>query len=136
MPKLPIDPVKWLCTCLMCWPHWVGVRVCHLGFFVLIVFFFPQEALQGPTQPKEAKRTSEYSIVREVHDRSFLSDEMAIMCAKQRIFYMEPESVTVDVQKQTNRKRKVTEMYLQLFTSIDRISLLDEGVYDFDHYAL
>lgn len=85
------------------------------------------EALQGPTQPKEAKRTSEYSIVREVHDRSFLSDEMAIMCAKQRIFYMEPESVTVDVQKQTNRKRRNSIYCVYIIWGPDSVLICDEN---------
>ena len=31
-PWLLIDRVKWLCACVMCWPHRVGVSVCHLAF--------------------------------------------------------------------------------------------------------
>ena len=34
-PWLLIDRVKWLCACVMCWPHWVGVSVCHLAFIVV-----------------------------------------------------------------------------------------------------
>ncbi|XP_068700877.1 uncharacterized protein [Montipora foliosa] len=66
----------------------------------------------GSTEPKEAERTNEYSLVREVHDRSFLSDEMAIMCAKQRIFYIKP----VDVQKKTNKKRRKRDYCVIIIT--------------------
>ena len=34
--KRSIDRVKWLCACVMCWPHWVGVSVCHLAFIVVV----------------------------------------------------------------------------------------------------
>ena len=33
--RLLIDRVKWLCACVMCWPHRVGVRVCHLAFIAV-----------------------------------------------------------------------------------------------------
>ena len=35
-PWLLIDRVKWLSACVMCWPHRVGVSVCHLAFHVII----------------------------------------------------------------------------------------------------
>ncbi|XP_068718387.1 uncharacterized protein [Montipora capricornis] len=92
-----------------------------------LIKLLKSEALQDPTQPKEAKRTTEYSIVREVHDRSFLSDEMAIMCAKQRIFYMEPESVTVDVQKRTNRKRRNLIYCVHITWGPDEVYICDEN---------
>ena len=34
-PWLLIDRVKWLCACVMCWPHRDGVSVCHLEFIVV-----------------------------------------------------------------------------------------------------
>ena len=34
-PWLLIDQVKWLCICVMCWPHRAGVSVCHLAFIVV-----------------------------------------------------------------------------------------------------
>ena len=50
--KIENDQVKWLCACVMCWPHrlgvhsrhqslgstWVGVMVCHLAFLLLRTF--------------------------------------------------------------------------------------------------
>ena len=35
-PWLLINRVKWLCAWVMCWPHRVGVSVCHLAFIVVI----------------------------------------------------------------------------------------------------
>ena len=35
-PWLLIDRVKWLCARLMCWPHQVGVSVCHLAFIIVV----------------------------------------------------------------------------------------------------
>ena len=37
-PWLLIDRLKWLCACVMCWPHRVGVSVCHLAFIVVPEF--------------------------------------------------------------------------------------------------
>ena len=30
-----IDREKWLCACVTCWPHRVGVSVCHHAFLLL-----------------------------------------------------------------------------------------------------
>ena len=39
--------MKWLCACLMCWPHRCGVRVCHLAFIVVLqcIFFISYMSL-------------------------------------------------------------------------------------------
>ena len=36
-PWLLIDWVRWLCACVMCWPHLVGVSVCHRAFIFVSV---------------------------------------------------------------------------------------------------
>lgn len=63
------------------------------------------DAQQGPTR-EEPKETIEYTRGDLVDDRSFLSDEMANMCAKLPIYYLVPGSVTVDVQEQNIAKRR------------------------------
>ncbi|XP_068701742.1 uncharacterized protein [Montipora foliosa] len=68
------------------------------------------EAQQGSIQ-EGPKETTEYALGDPVYDRSFLSDEMACMCAKLPIYYMVPESTTVTVQEERSakrRKRRVT----------------------------
>ena len=68
--------------------------------------FFPQEAQQGPIQVKD-QRTTNYMLGSSVHDRSFLSDEMAAMCDKYPINSIEPEEeiVSVGAHEQANAKR-------------------------------
>ena len=39
--------VKWLCASMMCWPHRVGVNVCHLTFFIIFRYTFPAETDEG-----------------------------------------------------------------------------------------
>lgn len=66
---------------------------------------FPQEVQEGPIQVKD-QRTTNYMPGGAVHDRSFLSDEMAAMCDKYAIYSIRPEeeSVSVDVHEQANAK--------------------------------
>lgn len=54
------------------------------------------EAQQGPIQVKDQRSTS-YVLGSSVHDRSFLSDEMAAMCDKYPIYSIEPEEEIVSV---------------------------------------
>ncbi|XP_068700876.1 leukocyte cell-derived chemotaxin 1-like [Montipora foliosa] len=63
------------------------------------------DAQKGPTR-EEPKETIKYVRGDPVDDRSFLSDEMANMCAKLPIYYLVPESVTVDVEEQKIAKRR------------------------------
>lgn len=63
------------------------------------------EAQQGPIQKKD-QRTTNYMLGSPVHDRSFLSDEMAAMCDKYPInsIELEEEIVSVEVHEQANAK--------------------------------
>lgn len=68
---------------------------------------------QGPIHVKD-QRTTRYTLGRAVHDRSFLSDEMAAMCDKYPINSIDPEEeiVSVEAHEQANgkltRKRRDT----------------------------
>ena len=42
------DRVKWLCACVICWPHRVSFRACHLTFFS-VVFHLKKKKKQTPS---------------------------------------------------------------------------------------
>lgn len=65
------------------------------------------ESQHGPTS-EDTSQAKEMSMLGDpIQDRSFLSDEMAVMCAELPIHYLVPESVYVDVQeKMTSKRRK------------------------------
>ena len=67
--------------------------------------FLRQENAQGIIQ---AKTSSEYLyvVVSTVDDRSILSDEMAVLCAKLPIYRLKEKSLMPDVDKENHLQRK------------------------------
>ena len=71
---------------------------------------FPQEAQQGPMQVKD-QPTTNYMLSSPVHDRSFLSDEMAAMCDKYPIYSIEPEEEIVSVKAHRKAFAKLSKLF-------------------------
>ena len=71
---------------------------------------FTQEAQQGPIQVKD-QRTTNYMLGSSVHDRSFLSDEMAAMCDKYPIISIELEEEIVSVEAQEQANAKLSKLF-------------------------
>ena len=62
-------------------------------------WFLLQEKSQGATKAKPSNELV-YVVVGTVNERSFLSDEMAAMCAKLPIYRIAEKRLVVDVAKQ------------------------------------
>lgn len=84
---------------------------------------FTQEAQQGPIQVKD-QRTTDYMLGSSVHDRSFLSDEMAAMCDKYPINSIDPEEEIVSVEAHEQANGKLSKL---LDLNYDRSSVAVES---------
>ena len=61
----------------------------------ILLFFFPLQPSNQDSSQAETQGETEYAVVGTVNDGSFLSDEMAAMCAKLPIYRIRQRNLPV-----------------------------------------